>query len=163
VDEKLWVVNASPIITLAKVEHLDLLSTLAPEFCVPEPVAEEILAGPLQDPARQALHDGWGNRRSGAKIPKGILEWGLGAGESAVLAACLESEMAVAVVDDADARKCAQVLGIPVLGTLGVVIRAKLRGLIPSAADVIRRLTAAGLHLESAMVTKILREIGEDL
>ncbi|MCP4657794.1 MAG: hypothetical protein GY856_20495 [bacterium] len=76
---ELWVVNASPIITLAKAGYLHLLSDLAPEFQVPETVARELLAGGPEDPARQALESGWGPRAPVGSIPAQILEWGLAA------------------------------------------------------------------------------------
>jgi len=57
----LWVVDASPIITLAKAGYLQLLEQLA-SVLVPEAVAREIEAGPAADPARKALQSGWGCR-----------------------------------------------------------------------------------------------------
>ena len=44
-------VNASPLITLAKVGRLDLLSGPGVQLVIPEAVAEEVLAGPEGDPA----------------------------------------------------------------------------------------------------------------
>ena len=55
-----WVVNASPVIALAKADQLHLLHDLCKEVLVPEAVVAEILAGPPSDPARQALECGWG-------------------------------------------------------------------------------------------------------
>jgi|GEM_PF-1660651 len=46
-----WVVNASPIICLAKVGCLELLQRLPDQFLIPQAVADEILAGPHGDPA----------------------------------------------------------------------------------------------------------------
>ena len=37
-----WVLNASPIITLAKVGHLNLLVALAPDLCIPHGVHRKI-------------------------------------------------------------------------------------------------------------------------
>ena len=48
-----WVVNASPIIVLAKINHLLLLQHVAKELVVPAGVAKEIGQGPEDDPARQ--------------------------------------------------------------------------------------------------------------
>lgn len=45
-----WVINASPIITLAKVGRLDLLEELAPDIGIPLAVVKEIMAGPESDP-----------------------------------------------------------------------------------------------------------------
>jgi hypothetical protein len=121
----------------------------------------EIEAGPADDPARKALEAGWGTRVSAGTAPGVVLEWGLGRGETAVLTVALEQRGSIATVDDAAARACARSLGVPVLGTLGVVVRAKLHGLIPSAGDVIRALVAAGLHLDDATIRAALDQVGE--
>ena len=91
-----WVVNASPLIALAHAKKLELLEKLPSELVVPEAVVDEILAGP-DDPARRALVSGWGPRRA-ATVPERVAEWGLGKGESAVLALALELD-ATAMLD----------------------------------------------------------------
>ena len=47
-----WVVNASPIITLAKAGHLELLEEPGIDVLVPDAVSTEVLAGSISDPAR---------------------------------------------------------------------------------------------------------------
>ena len=49
-----WILNASPLIVLARIDHTDLLLALADELVVPRAVAAEIEAGPAGDRARQA-------------------------------------------------------------------------------------------------------------
>jgi len=156
---EIWVVNASPIITLAKAGYLHLFDQLA-SVLIPEAVVHEVEAGPDTDPARKALEDGWGARSSPREIPGAVLEWGLGAGESAVLALALESGR-TAVLDDAAARRCARSLGVPTLGTLGVVLRARQAGLIPSASHVAAALLETGLRLDDEILREALERIGE--
>lgn len=156
-----WVVNASPVIALAKIDQLRLLEVLANPLLLPDAVASELLAGPASDPAHIAIAGGWGKRCSPHRIPDVVLEWGLGAGESAVLALCMETPAAAAILDDASARTAARALRVPLIGTLGVVARAKLRGLIPSAAAVISDLRRAGLYLNEELVRVALEHIGE--
>ncbi len=159
---EIWIVNASPVITLAEVGHLHLLADLSAQIQLPEAVARELLAGAPSDAARRAVEGGFGARVSARNVPPRILEWGLGAGESSVLAAVLETEGSVAVLDDAEARKCALTLSVPMIGTLGVVIRAKLRGFIPSASGLLQSLRAAGLYLDNATIKSALaRTTGE--
>ena len=153
-----WVVNASPLIALAHADKLELLEKLPAEIVVPEAVVEEILAGP-NDPARRALASAWGPRRP-ATVPEKVAEWGLGKGESAVIALALELR-ATAILDDRSARRCAKALGVPVLGTFGVIIRAKQRGLIASAQPVIRSIVDAGLYYDDAAIRTLLSSIGE--
>ena len=157
----IWVVNASPVIALAKAGRLQLLQELCDELLLPEAVAAEILAGPPSDPARQAIQGGWGTAVAAQIIPPELLEWGLGPGETAVLAVASERGPGTAVLDDAAARTCAKALGVPVIGTLGVVLRAKKRGFLASAADVLKALRSAGLHLDDAVVGPALESIGE--
>jgi predicted nucleic acid-binding protein len=160
---EVFVVNASPVITLAKAGHLVLLTDLAETILVPAAVVGEVLAGPPSDPGRRALEGGWGTRVPVNSMPSTVLEWGLGAGEAEVIAVVLEGRGRTAVLDDAQGRKCARALRLPLIGTLGVVLRAKRLGRIPSAAEVLRDLQEAGLHLEPQTIALALRRIaGEE-
>ena len=105
---EVWVVNASPVISLAKVGHLQLLEQLSGGVLLPVPVAMEIQSGPDSDPAWQAVEGGWGVRVTAGRIPSELLEWGLGPGETSVLAVALERARSTAVLDDAAARVCAE-------------------------------------------------------
>jgi predicted nucleic acid-binding protein len=156
------VANASPIIVLAKAGYLDLLQKLPVELFVPEQVADEILAGPTSDPARQLFEKGWGKRITPATVPTELLEWGLGTGETSVLALAFERKPATAVLDDAAARACSKALGVPLIGTLGVILRAKKHKLVSQAADVLRAVRSAGLHLDDRTIRLALGRIGED-
>ncbi len=156
-----WVVNASPIIALAKVDRLHLLDDLCNELIVPEAVVAEILAGPPSDHARRAIEGGWATTAAANRITPDLLEWGLGTGETAVLAVAMELTTATVVLDDAAARTCAKALGIGMIGTLGVVLRAKRKAMISSAADVLKALRAAGLRLDDNVIRSALQGIGE--
>lgn len=156
-----WVVNASPVITLAKAGYLHLFDQLAHEILIPTPVIAEILAGPPADPARKAVESGWGQAVSPGPIPDLVLEWGLGAGESSVLALALGNPGWVAVLDDGAARSCARALGVPFLGTLAVVLRSKQAGLIESAVSVVQALKKADLRLDDRTLRVALERTGE--
>jgi predicted nucleic acid-binding protein len=54
------VVNASPLIALAKVGQLGLLEERECVLVIPAPVAHEVLRWPAEDPARKALAGGLG-------------------------------------------------------------------------------------------------------
>jgi hypothetical protein len=79
------VVNASPLISLARIGRLDWLEASEHVLNVPEAVAKEVLTGPPSDPARQALEAGFGGLPTSTPIDLRVVEWGLGAGETAVL------------------------------------------------------------------------------
>ena len=104
----IWVLNASPVICLAKVGQIDLLLQLAEEIILPEAVANEILAGPEGDAARQILSVQQLPVISRVKLRDEIMAWDLGAGETAVLSYALDHPGCVAIIDDLAARKCAR-------------------------------------------------------
>lgn len=93
--------------------------------------------------------------------PAVVMAWDLGLGETQVLGHCLGQAGAVAVLDDAAARQCARSLGIPVVGSLGVVLAAKRMGWIAAARPVIERLIGDGLYLRPSRVAEALAEVGE--
>ena len=153
-----WVVDASPLIILGQAGKLELLERLSERLVVPAAVAEEVLAGP-EDAAHRALRTGWGEQRL-ADVPEAVAEWSLGQGESAVIALALELG-ATAVLDDRSARRCARAFGVSVIGTLGVILRAKRCGLVDAAAPIIRSVLDAGLFYEDEGVRRLLEGVGE--
>jgi hypothetical protein len=153
------VVNASPIITLAKAGHL----TLIPEsYFIPEAVIQEIVKGPMGDPARQAITGGWGKHRIEVILEPSVVEWGLGPGETEVLS-CAMQKRYVAVIDDRAARIAARTLGIRVIGTIGLVLQAHKLGKIKSAKKVLQDLSKAGLYLSGEVIRDALLKVtGEE-
>lgn len=161
-DER-WVLNASPVIALAHAGHTHLIAALSEQAVIPEAVAAEVRAGPPDDPARQWIEAGFAVVIGTPAPPPELLAWDLGAGETAVLAHAMAIPGWIAVLDDGAARKCARSFRVPTLGTLGISVRAKQRGLIPSAADVIKALRSAGLRVDDRLVQAVLREaVDED-
>ena len=51
---------------------------------------------------------------------------------------------------------------ISLIGSLGLIILAKRKGLLNLAKPEIERLIAVGLHIDSAMLSRIFIRIGED-
>ena len=158
-----WIVNASPLICLAKAGSLQLLSRLAGTLVVSQEVVDEVLAGPSLDPARRELEAGFGTRVPRKQIVAAVQAWGLGAGESAVLSLASTTPASIAVLDDAQARMCGLFLKVQVVGSLGVVLRARRAGLIDRAAPVIRQLVTAGFWIDERTIGEALRRtVGED-
>ena len=157
-----WVVNASPLILLARIGRAELLRDLPARVVVPRAVAAEINAGPEDDPARQALARGQFQIVDTPAPSTEILTWDLGAGETAVLSLAAAEPNWTAILDDAAARKCALSFSVELKGTLAVVILAKQRGLVASAADLIRELQGVGYRIDNRLVREALsRTVGE--
>ncbi len=120
------VINASPLVFLSRGRYLDLLRHFTKRVLVPEPVAFEIRQkGPDDISAKSLAGIPWIAVVPAPTVPQPILEWGLGPGESSVLALAFQNRGIDAIIDDLAARKCAASLGIPVRGTPGIVLAAK--------------------------------------
>ncbi len=79
----------------------------------------------------------------------------------AVLAWAAANPNCIAVLDDLRARQLAILLGIRTTGTLGIVLLAKLNGVIPEARTVIDRLLGSGMFLSRPVVDRALALVGE--
>ena len=155
-------VDASPIICLARSGMLDLLQVEGPRVIVPSAVAEEVTRGSRAAETIAALEDRpWIVVGDPLPCPPSVLAWDLDPGESAVLAWALAHRGTVAILDDLVARRCAKALGVPLCGTLGLVLRARQRGLIPSAREAVEKLLSAGLYLSESVIRQVLALVGE--
>src|SRR5438067_13794022 len=159
---RLVVVNTTPIITLAVADQLTLLQHLYPQIIIPPAVQAELLASgasgvdvrelqvaswiqvmPLQDPGRADL----------------LTDLDRGAAE--VLALAQELGAGLVIIDERLARRHARHLGLPLTGTLGVLLRAKQLQLISAVQPLITAIHNGGIWLSDALVTEALTVAGE--
>ena len=157
-----WVVNASPLICLGKIGRLDWIAATSLEVVIPPAVAQEIEDGPSDDAARRWLESaGKAFVRDAAVVDEVIAAWDLGRGESEVLAWARIHPEFTPVLDDRAARRCADVIGVPVCGTLGVLVHGRRAGLVPSLAPLLDEVAKAGLYLSPKLRAEALRLAGE--
>lgn len=156
------VINASPFILLCKSGLVELLPQLFTEIIMPERVATEIIEG--KDIATDKLYAyeaDWLIRYS-VNVAEEVLVWNLGDGETDVLSlAFQDKENLTALIDDRAARKCAETLNIKTLGTGGILILAKERGLIKNVSPELKKLQDAGLWISDEIVEVILKQADE--
>lgn len=114
------------------------------------------------DPTARAITDTpWLLVTQTPAIPAAIQSWGLGPGESSVLAWAYTHAGTEAIMDDLLGRRCAEVFNIPVRGTLGLVLVAKQRGRITSARDVLMQLRTGGMFLSDLVMNDALKLVRE--
>jgi predicted nucleic acid-binding protein len=160
-EPAVWIVNASPTILLARIGQLAWLENLADTLWVPEQVIEEVSAGRNFDPTAATAAE-WATRYriANIEVPTSVRAWNVDPGESQVIAHALRLRT-YAVLDDAAARRCALALGLPVFGSIGVVLRAKQAGLIPKAEPWVEKLRDAGMFADERLIRAALASIGE--
>jgi predicted nucleic acid-binding protein len=153
------IVNASPIICLNKSGLIDLLPVLFRKIVVPDEVCQEIQAKGKENFSGPEFD--WLKRVKAITIAPQVASWDLGQGESAILSFALRNPEYWAIIDDREARRCAVSLHCRFTGTIGVIILAKRRGLIPSIRESLEKLRNAGLWMSSDLREQVCRKFGE--
>jgi hypothetical protein len=154
--------NTSPLQYLHQIGYLELLPRLVSRIVVPTAVATELEAGRhlgLDLPDPEVLP--WVDLSDSANKQVLRLVADLGPGETAVLALALERNNAIVILDDALARRHAEVLGLHLTDTLGVLLDAKRAGLVPALTPLIDELQRLGFRLSKDTRNAVLRLAGE--
>lgn len=155
------VVDAGPLISLARIGRLGLLPALFDEIIVPAAVHREVTSDESLPGATALAEADWlrlvevANR----KTVESLFSW-LDPGEAEVLALALELG-ATAAIDERRGRRLACELGISQTGTVGILLTAKRRGLISAVRPLLDQLTASGIRLSSRLYEEACRLAGE--
>jgi len=155
--------DASPLICLAKAGLLGILEKLYGKVYIPPAVRKEILAGPDTDPMKSILKEGktpWIEVLSLPYELSPLAKWHIGAGEAEVIELARINEGACALLDDRQARLYAERLGVRVKGTIGLIIEAKQKGILPDLEQALKSIEQANLWLEDSLKKKILKRYG---
>jgi predicted nucleic acid-binding protein len=157
-----WVINASPVILLAKAEVIQFIPKLCDELVVPAGVVAEIQHARISDAGKQWLDaDGREFIRPSPLIEPALVTWRGGAGEAEVISWAMQNPGFTAVLDDRRARALAQRNGVGVLGSLRVIVIAKLRGFIPEARPALEKLRGVGAYVSDELIDRAIVLAGE--
>src|SRR5262249_17126441 len=155
------IVNTSPLVLLARVGCLELLREPPDaDITVPDAVYQEVLAGEPFDPNVQAIRLASGAWLRVVPTPQpaaGLDPNRLNPGELAVLALAIENPGAIVVLDDRAARAEAIRRNIPLLGTAGILLRAKEQGRIAAVRPTLDAVRREGLYLTDRLYQIVLR------
>ena len=144
------VTDSTCLIGLERIGRLDLLPSLFDPIAAPPKVIEEFGSSPswlqvLSPTNRQAVF---------------ALQLTVDLGEAEAIALALERNWRI-ILDDRKARLVARRLGLKVIGTVGVLLRAKRKGIVSRIAPLLQDLEAAGFYLSEALKREALRLAGE--
>lgn len=155
--------DSTPLIHLAKMGRLKLLREFFGEIIIPEAVYREcVLEGGDSEDALAIKNAKWikVEKISDEKLKRAIM-LELDEGESEAIVLAIERNAELILIDDYDGREVARALGLKVVGTIGVLLRAKLLGKIESLREELERLKATGFWLSEELYERILKEAGE--
>lgn len=161
-ERRVVVSDTTPIIALASIERLDLLSALYEEILIPPAVRREVLAGGSRRIGVEAFQRAnFFRERSLAQPRNADLLIDLGRGEAEALILAQEVDADLVLLDERQARGYARYLGLPMTGTLGILMKAKKQGFLEKIQPAIRELRGNEIRLSDALIERALREAGE--
>jgi predicted nucleic acid-binding protein len=153
--------DASPIIALAVCGKLDLLDKLFDNVCIPQAVFNELTI-PNKPKAREIIE--WTkNKVMPAKNRTVIsaLSLNLDRGESEAISLYWETNADFLLIDEKRGRIIALRNGIKTIGTIGVLLFAKQRGLITLVKPFIDILMKNSFRISEIFYHQILERTGE--
>jgi len=159
------VCDTTLLLYLGRIGQVDLLPALFEPVYIPETVLLELDMGRLTrgdtvDP--RAL--GWPHI---VHVSQTLIDHlppnRLGRGERTVIAYARTSGADLAGLDDHQARQLAKAMELPVIGTLGVLLRAKRSTLIPAVRPLVDAIIAQGFRLSPALYQAVIEIAQEDV
>ena len=156
------IVDASPLLFLARLNRLELLKSSAEKIYVPDAVLEEI--NKKQDTATGSVKEILNTWLFECTIKNQELRdmlFGLGSGEQDVMIQAYEQRTSLVILDDQDARRTARRLGLKPIGTIGLLLVGKKRGIVDSVENEINRLVEYGFWISDNLRIEALREAEE--
>jgi len=149
---KIIISDTSCFIVLTNIDELDLLHKVYGQIIATIDIATEFGETLPEWVEIQNVND---------KYRQQLLEMQIDKGESSAIALALETPDCTVILDDYKARKVAERLGINVTGTIGVIIKAKLRGIIPSIKPLIEKIKQTDFRLSPEIELLALKEAQE--
>lgn len=153
------VINTSPMIALGKMDAFDVIVQLPFEFLCPQQVKIEIETGAAKGYAVKVPD--WIRVLPLAAPLSPLILAGLDRGEAEVIQLALEQGIGLVCIDERKGRQAAVAAGLQVVGSLGLLAKAKILGLIPAARPFIEKAMRGGIFYQSALVAHLLAALKE--
>ena len=157
------IVNATPLISLATIQQLDLLHKIFYDVYLPSAVYREvILDGKNKAGHLQLANTHWFqvvDTINGALKRSIMLQ--LDEGEAEVITVAKDRNISLVCIDEFAGRRYAGLLGLNVIGTLGVLLIAKQRGYISAVKPLLDMLIDNQRYIGHALYSDVLRKAGE--
>lgn len=158
---KLLVADAGPLIFLAKLNRLNLLSRA--DIRIPAAVMTEIRAkaDAACNQIEQAANDWLKVIEVQNRVIVQLLLADLDLGEAEVIAVAKEINADTLLLDDLDARRFAKRVGFATIGTVGILLSARLQGEISSLRHELNQLQTHGFRISKTLMEEALKAAGE--
>jgi predicted nucleic acid-binding protein len=153
------IINTGPLIALTRMDALAVTGQLPYEFLCPREVQAEIEAGAVK--GHPVALPSWLRVQPLQGPLSPIVLLALDLGEAAVIQLALEQQISLVCIDEWKGRRVALAAGLRVTGSLGLIGRAKVLGLVPTVRPLIDRALRSGIRYHPDLVRQIIDELGE--
>lgn len=155
--------NATPLIAFARIDQLSLLHRIFGTLIIPTAVAREIAAYQSAGPGSIDLgSQDWIQTRSLQSDQQvQLLLPTLDRGEAEVIALALEVNAERVVIDELTGRKVAESLDLKVIGSVGILMRAKQLGYVENIHPYLQQMKQVGIYFSDRFIRAVLRQVGE--
>lgn len=146
--------DTGPIVALAKVDHLGLLHTLFGTVLITEQVRNELLAKQSAESKRieNALAQFVQVHLLEKIQPESVAATRhLDRGEASAIQLAYSEKLPL-IIDEKLGRIAAERMSIPIVGTMGVLLQAKRKGLVSSVMPVLHEIRRKGYWLSDQML-----------
>lgn len=152
--------NTTPIIALSSIQSLHLLPKLFSEIHLVQEVIEECAAGgSIAVP--NLLELDWIKPVQSTPVQHTSVLLELDKGEKHTLDMACKYRADWVIIDERIGRNMAEYIGLKVTGTLGVLLKAKQQGLIPSFSNSVKAMQAQGIYYHPSLIIKLAQTVGE--
>ncbi len=154
--------NTTPILSLLKIDKLDLLKELYGIVIVPFAVYQEIEEGKEKPYYQDLTSLDWIEIRN-IKNPNSreyLID--LDDGEAEVLVLAKEINADLVILDEIMGRRYAKRFEINLTGTIGILLKAKESGLITSIKNLMSELVEKGTWLNPRLISKAIKMANEE-
>lgn len=160
IPPKMIISNSTPLIAFARIGELELLHRLVQRLLIPEAVWNEVTEAGDRPRTTEIRSASWVEVRAVRTIPPELLPL-LDRGEIEAIALAEEVAADELLLDERAARAIAIARGLKIIGTAGLLARAKQRGLIAVVRPFLERMQAQGIRYSQRFVDEFLRQLGE--
>ena len=158
---KVVVADAGPLIALARLHLLELLPQVFGEVLVTDVVLEECARSPDFPEAPTILAAMAENVMTRCVAQDfSAFEQEIDIEEASAIAVAIERRCGV-LMDDKAGRRMAGHIGIPVIGTVGVLVLAKRKGLVTRVKPLLEHLVESGYFLSKEIIAATLAACDE--
>ena len=156
--------NATPLINFSMIGELGILKQLFNTIVVPEAVWHEIVIKGEAYPSAGAIRqsDFLSRQRISNTMLFHTLSMNLSAGETETIVLAIERNAQLVLLDELEARSVAKHFRLKFMGSIGCLIEAKQRGIIPQIRSYLDRMkSSAKFWVDDRLYERIMKDQGE--